>query len=175
MRKLKNNELGRIDVKEFKQIPKTPLIVILDDIRSLNNIGSIFRTADAFIIEKIILCGITASPPNKDIQKTALGSTESVDWEYQKNVSLVIENLKKEGVYIWSIEQTENSSKLNKLKISNNHKHAIILGNEVKGVSQNAIDLSDNVIEIPQFGTKHSLNVSACSAIIMWEFYNSLS
>ena len=175
MRKLKNNELGRIDVAEFKQIPKTPLIVILDDIRSLNNIGSIFRTADAFIIEKIILCGITASPPNKDIQKTALGSTESVDWEYQKNVSLVIENLKKEGVYIWSIEQTENSSKLNKLKISNNHKHAIILGNEVKGVSQNAIDLSDNVIEIPQFGTKHSLNVSACSAIIMWEFYNSLS
>ena len=175
MRKLKNNELGRIDVAEFKQIPKTPLIVILDDIRSLNNIGSIFRTADAFIIEKIILCGITASPPNKDIQKTALGSTESVDWEYQKNVSLVIENLKKEGVYIWSIEQTENSSKLNKLKISNNHKHAIILGNEVKGVSQNAIDLSDNVIEIPQFGTKHSLNVSACSAILIWEFYNSLS
>ena len=175
MRKLKNNELGRIDVAEFKQIPKTPLIVILDDIRSLNNIGSIFRTADAFIIEKIILCGITASPPNKDIQKTALGSTESVDWEYQKNVSLVIENLKKEGVYIWSIEQTENSSKLNKLKISNNHKHAIILGNEVKGVSQNAIDLSDNVIEIPQFGTKHSLNVSACSAILIWEFYNSLN
>ena len=175
MRKLKNSELGRIDVAEFKKISKTPLIIILDDIRSLNNIGSIFRTADAFVVEKIILCGITASPPNKDIQKTALGSTESVDWEYQKDVSLVIENLKKEGVYIWSIEQTENSSKLNKLKISNNHKHAIILGNEVKGVSQNAIDLSDNVIEIPQFGTKHSLNVSACSAILMWEFYNSLS
>ena len=175
MRKLKNSELGRIDVAEFKKTPKTPLIIILDDIRSLNNIGSIFRTADAFVIEKIILCGITASPPNKDIQKTALGSTESVDWEYHKEVSLVIKNLKKEGVYIWSIEQTENSSKLNKLKISNNLKHAIILGNEVKGVSQNAIDLSDNVIEIPQFGTKHSLNVSACSAIVIWEFYNSLS
>ena len=175
MRKLKNNELGRIDVAEFKQIPKTPLIVILDDIRSLNNIGSIFRTADAFIIEKIILCGITASPPNKDIQKTALGSTESVDWEYQKDISLVIKNLKKEGVYIWSIEQTENSNKLNDLEIEKNRKHAIILGNEVKGVSQNAVDLSDNVIEIPQFGTKHSLNVSACSAILIWEFYNSLS
>ena len=175
MRKLKNSELGRIDVAEFKKTPKTPLIIILDDIRSLNNIGSIFRTADAFIVEKIILCGITASPPNKDIQKTALGSTESVDWEYQKEVSLVIKNLKKEGVHIWSIEQTENSSKLNKLKISNKLKHAIILGNEVKGVSQNAINLSDNVIEIPQFGTKHSLNVSACSAIVIWEFYNSLS
>jgi len=175
MRKLKNNELGRIDVAEFKQIPKTPLIVILDDIRSLNNIGSIFRTADAFIIEKIILCGITASPPNKDIQKTALGSTESVDWEYQKDISSVIKNLKKEGVYIWSIEQTENSNKLNDLEIEENRKHAIILGNEVKGVSQNAVDLSDNVIEIPQFGTKHSLNVSACSAILIWEFYNSLS
>tara|TARA_B100001093_G_scaffold403658_1_gene391691 strand:- start:29519 stop:30046 length:528 start_codon:yes stop_codon:yes gene_type:complete len=175
MRKLKNNELGRIDVEEFKQIPKTPLIVILEDIRSLNNIGSIFRTADAFIIEKIILCGITASPPNKDIQKTALGSTESVDWEYQKDISLVIKNLKKEGVYIWSIEQTENSNKLNDLEIEKNRKHAIILGNEVKGVSQNAVNLSDNVIEIPQFGTKHSLNVSACSAILIWEFYNSLS
>jgi len=175
MRKLKNNELGRIDVEEFKQIPKTPLIVILEDIRSLNNIGSIFRTADAFIIEKIILCGITASPPNKDIQKTALGSTESVDWEYQKDISLLIKNLKKEGVYIWSIEQTENSNKLNDLEIEKNRKHAIILGNEVKGVSQNAVNLSDNVIEIPQFGTKHSLNVSACSAILIWEFYNSLS
>ena len=175
MRKLKNSELGRIDVAEFKKTPKTPLIIILDDIRSLNNIGSIFRTADAFIIEKIILCGITASPPHKDIQKTALGSTESVEWEYQKDICLAIKDLKKQGFYIWSIEQTENSSKLNKVKISNEFKHAIILGNEVKGVSQNAIDLSDDVIEIPQFGTKHSLNVSACSAILIWEFYNALS
>ena len=175
MRKLKNSELGRIDVIKFKKSQKTPLIIILDDIRSLNNIGSIFRTADAFIIEKIILCGITASPPHKDIQKTALGSTESVEWEYQKDICLAINDLKKQGFYIWSIEQTENSSKLNKLKISNELKHAIILGNEVKGVSQNAIDLSDDVIEIPQFGTKHSLNVSACSAILIWEFYNALS
>ena len=117
MRKLKNSELGRIDVIKFKKSPKTPLIIILDDIRSLNNIGSIFRTADAFIIEKIILCGITASPPHKDIQKTALGSTESVEWEYQKDICLAIKDLKKQGFYIWSIEQTENSSKLNKLKI----------------------------------------------------------
>ena len=175
MRKLKNSELGRIDVIKFKKSPKTPLIIILDDIRSLNNIGSIFSTADAFIIEKIILCGITASPPHKDIQKTALGSTESVEWEYQKDICLAIKDLKKQGVYIWTIEQTENSSKLNKVKISNEFKHAIILGNEVKGVSQNAIDLSDDVIEIPQFGTKHSLNVSACSAILIWEFYNALS
>ena len=175
MRKLKNSELGRIDVAKFKKSPKTPLTIILDDIRSLNNIGSIFRTADAFIIEKIILCGITASPPHKDIQKTALGSTESVEWEYQKDICLAIKDLKKQDFYIWSIEQTENSSKLNKVKISNEFKHAIILGNEVKGVSQNAIDLSDDVIEIPQFGTKHSLNVSACSAILIWEFYNALS
>ena len=175
MRKLKNSELGRIDITKFKKSPKTPLTIILDDIRSLNNIGSIFRTADAFIIEKIILCGITASPPHKDIQKTALGSTESVEWEYQKNICIAIKDLKKQGFYIWSIEQTENSSKLNKVKISNEFKHAIILGNEVKGVSQNAIDLSDDVIEIPQFGTKHSLNVSACSAILIWEFYNALS
>ena len=174
MRKLKNSELGRIDVAKFKKSQKTPLIIILDDIRSLNNIGSIFRTADAFIIEKIILCGITASPPHKDIQKTALGSTESVEWEYQKDICLAIKDLKKQGFYIWTIEQTENSSKLNKVKISNEFKHAIILGNEVKGVSQNAIDLSDDVIEIPQFGTKHSLNVSACSAILIWEFYNAL-
>ena len=174
MRKLKNSELGRIDVIKFKKSPKTPLIIILDDIRSLNNIGSIFRTADAFIIEKIILCGTTASPPHKDIQKTALGSTESVEWEYQKDICLAIKDLKKQGFYIWSIEQTENSSKLNKVKISNEFKHTIVLGNEVKGVSQNAIDLSDDVIEIPQFGTKHSLNVSACSAILIWEFYNAL-
>ena len=175
MRKLKNSELGRLKVQEFKKTPKTPLIIILDDIRSLNNIGSIFRTADAFIVEKIILCGITACPPNKDIQKTALGSTESVEWEYHNDIHLVIENLKKEGVYIWSIEQTENSCMLNSIKISHNLKHAIILGNEVKGVSQNAINLSDNVIEIPQYGTKHSLNVSSCSAIVLWEFYNALN
>ncbi len=175
MRKLKNSELGRIDVSEFKKIPKTPLIIVLDDIRSLNNIGAIFRTADAFIIEKIFLCGITACPPNKDIQKTALGSTESVDWEYYKNIDEIILKLKEKNVFVWSVEQTNKSKKLNKLNIDKKVKHAIVLGNEVKGVSQKAINLSNDVIEIPQFGTKHSLNVSACSAILIWEFFNALN
>jgi len=175
MRKLKNSELGRIDVSEFKKIRKTPLIIVLDDIRSLNNIGAIFRTADAFIIEKIFLCGITACPPNKDIQKTALGSTESVDWEYYKNIDEIILKLKEKNVFVWSVEQTNKSKKLNKLNIDKNVKHAIVLGNEIKGVSQKAINLSNDVIEIPQFGTKHSLNVSACSAILIWEFFNALN
>ena len=175
MRKLKNSELERIEIDEFKKISKTPLIIILDDIRSLNNIGSVFRTSDAFLIEKIYLCGITACPPNKDIHKTALGSTESVDWEYSKNIEDLIKNLQKEKIFIWSIEQADDSKKLKDLTIPNNCKHALIFGNEVKGVSQNAINLSNDVIEIPQFGTKHSLNVSICSGILMWEFFKALS
>ena len=175
MRKLKNSELGRIEIDEFKQTSKIPLIIILDDIRSLNNIGSIFRTSDAFLIEKIYLCGITAPPPHKDIHKTALGSTESVDWEYSKNIEDLIKNLQKEKIFIWSIEQADDSKKLKDLTIPNNCKHALIFGNEVKGVSQNAINLSNDVIEIPQFGTKHSLNVSICSGILMWEFFKALS
>ena len=175
MRKLKNNELARIGVDQFKKIPKIPLIIILENIRSLNNIGSIFRTADAFIIEKIFLCGYTATPPNKDIHKTALGSTESVEWEYRKNIEDLILELKEKKVFVWSIEQAKNSKKLNGLTICRNTKHAIIFGNEIKGVSQNAIDLSNDVIEIDQFGTKHSLNISNCSAILIWEFFKSLS
>ena len=175
MRKLKNNELARIGVDQFKKIPKIPLIIILENIRSLNNIGSVFRTADAFIVEKIFLCGYTATPPNKDIHKTALGSTESVEWEYRKNIEDLILELKEEKVFVWSIEQAKNSKKLNGLKICRNTKHAIIFGNEIKGVSQNAIDLSNDVIEIDQFGTKHSLNISNCSAILIWEFFKSLS
>ena len=162
MRKLKNNELARIGVDQFKKIPKIPLIIILENIRSLNNIGSVFRTADAFIIEKIFLCGYTATPPNKDIHKTALGSTESVEWEYRKNIEDLILELKEKKVFVWSIEQAKNSKKLNGLTICRNTKHAIIFGNEIKGVSQNAIDLSNDVIEIDQFGTKHSLNISNC-------------
>ena len=153
MRKLKNNELARIGVDQFKKIPKIPLIIILENIRSLNNIGSVFRTADAFIIEKIFLCGYTATPPNKDIHKTALGSTESVEWEYRKNIEDLILELKEKKVFVWSIEQAKNSKKLNGLTICRNTKHAIIFGNEIKGVSQNAIDLSNDVIEIDQFGT----------------------
>tara|TARA_B110000196_G_scaffold96376_1_gene83462 strand:+ start:544 stop:1071 length:528 start_codon:yes stop_codon:yes gene_type:complete len=175
MRKLKNSELERIEIDEFKKISKTPLIIILDDIRSLNNIGSVFRTSDAFLIEKIYLCGITACPPNKDIHKTALGSTESVDWEYSKNIEELIVKLKKENIFIWSIEQADKSKKLRDLTIPSNSKHALIFGNEVKGVSQNAINLSDDVIEIPQYGTKHSLNVSICSGILIWEFFKALS
>ena len=175
MRKLKNNELARIGVDQFKKVPKIPLIIILENIRSLNNIGSVFRTADAFIVEKIFLCGYTATPPNKDIHKTALGSTESVEWEYRKNIEDLILELKEKKVFVWSIEQAKNSKKLNGLTICRNTKHAIIFGNEIKGVSQNAIDLSNDVIEIDQFGTKHSLNISNCSAILIWEFFKSLS
>ena len=177
MRKLKNSELGRIEIDEFKKTSKTPLIIILDDIRSLNNVGSIFRTSDAFLIEKIYLCGITACPPHKDIHKTALGSTESVDWEYSKNIEDLVKKLQKEKIFIWSIEQAGDSKKLGNLSFSldKDLKHALIFGNEVKGVSQNVVNLSNDVIEIPQFGTKHSLNVSICSGILIWEFFRALS
>ena len=175
MRKLKNNELGRITVDAFKAIEKTPLIVVLDNIRSLNNIGSVFRTSDAFLIEKIYLCGITACPPHKDIHKTALGSTESVDWEYHEDISDLLLKLKKNKFFIWSVEQADKSKKLTSFSLDKNLKHALIFGNEVKGVSEDAINLSDEVIEIPQFGTKHSLNVSVCSGILIWEFFKRLS
>jgi len=176
MKKLKNSELNRIDVKSFKSIKKTPLIVVLDNIRSLNNIGSIFRTCDAFLVLKIYLCGITAKPPNRKINKTALGSTDSVEWEYFKSTIKLIEKLKSEGVKIWSIEQVERAQKLNYIeKIDSKLKHAIVFGNEVKGVDQKIIDISENTIEIDQYGTKHSLNVSVAAGIVIWKFYNSLS
>ena len=174
MRKLRNDELQRIDIDGFKKTPKIPLIIILDNVRSMNNIGSIFRTADAFIVEKIYLCGITASPPNKEIQKTALGSTQSVSWEYVKDTKNLISKLKKQNVYVWSIEQADKSIKLDKININKNIKHALIFGNEVGGVSQDAIDMSNDVIEISQYGTKHSLNISNCSAILIWEFFKKL-
>ena len=174
MRKLKNIELKRIDVKEFKKSKKTKLIIILDDIRSLNNMGSVFRTCDAFLIEKIYLCGITASPPHKDIHKTALGSTESVDWEYCKNISDLLVKLKKEKIFIWSVEQADKSKKLTDFTLNNDLKHALIFGNEVKGVSQEVIDIIDNSIEIPQFGTKHSLNISVSVGILLWDFYSKM-
>ena len=176
MKKLKNSELNRIDVKSFKSIKKTPLIVVLDNIRSLNNIGSIFRTCDAFLVSKIYLCGITAKPPNRKINKTALGSTDSVEWEYFKSTIKLIEKLKSEGVKIWSIEQVERAQKLNDIeKIDSKQKHAIVFGNEIKGVDQKIIDISKNTIEIDQYGTKHSLNVSVTAGIVIWKFYNSLS
>ena len=175
MKKLKNSELNRIDVKSFKSIKKTPLIVVLDNIRSLNNIGSIFRTCDAFLVLKIYLCGITAKPPNRKINKTALGSTDSVEWEYFKSTIKLIEKLKSEGVKIWSIEQVERAQKLNYIeKIDSKLKHAIVFGNEIRGVDQKIIDISENTIEIDQYGTKHSLNVSVAAGIVIWKFYNSL-
>ena len=169
MRKLANNELNRLDIEQFKKAEKTPLIVILDNVRSLNNIGSVFRTCDAFLIEKIYLCGITATPPNKEIHKTALGATDSVAWEYEENTLSAVEKLKEQGAYIISIEQAENSTMLNDFEPNRNQKYAIIFGNEVKGVEQEVVSASDEVIEIPQYGTKHSLNISVSAGIAIWE------
>ena len=174
MRKLKNNELGRISVDEFKTIKKTPLIVVLDNIRSLNNIGSVFRTSDAFLIEKIYLCGICATPPNKDIHKTALGATESVAWEYVEDTLTLIENLKSQKVKVLAIEQAEDSTKLNTFFPDENQKYAIVMGNEVKGVQQEVVNASDFCIEIPQLGTKHSLNISVTTGVVIWDLFQKM-
>ncbi|WP_438989507.1 RNA methyltransferase [Polaribacter sp.] len=174
MRKLKNNELGRISVDEFKAVEKMPLIVILDNIRSLNNIGSVFRTSDAFLIEKIYLCGISATPPNKDIHKTALGATESVNWEYAEDTLALVKKLKAEKVKVLAIEQAENSTKLNTFFPEKNQKYAIVMGNEVKGVQQDVVNASDDCIEIPQLGTKHSLNISVTTGVVIWDLFCKL-
>lgn len=174
MRKLKNSELDRLSVEAFKQSEKAPIIIILDNIRSLNNIGSVFRTSDAFLVEKIYLCGITAQPPHKDIHKTALGSTESVDWEYHKDTMQVVEQLKREGVKIVSIEQAEGAKMLDDFNPEANTTYAFVFGNEVKGVSQEVVSHSDMVIEIPQHGTKHSLNISVSAGVVIWDVYAKL-
>ena len=174
MRKLKNDELDRLDISEFKQSEKSPIIIVLDNIRSLNNIGSVFRTSDAFLIEKIYLCGITAKPPHNDIRKTALGSTETVDWEYFENTLDVINNLKSEDVQICSIEQAENATMLNDFAPQPNTKYAFVFGNEVKGVDQNVVDVCDVVIEIPQYGTKHSLNISVSAGVVVWDVFTKI-
>mgnify|MGYP002630813744 FL=1 len=174
MRKLANAELDRKNIDEFKEAQKTPIIVILDDIRSLHNIGSVFRTSDAFLIEKIFLCGITAIPPNKEIHKTALGATETVAWEYAKDVLEVVNQLKQENIKVYSVEQTENAIMLDDFQPEINSKYALIFGNEVKGVSQEAINLSDSVIEIPQLGSKHSLNISVSAGIVIWDLFQKL-
>jgi tRNA G18 (ribose-2'-O)-methylase SpoU len=173
-RKLKNSELDRKTVEEFKASEKTPLIIILDNIRSLNNIGSVFRTADAFLIEKIYLCGITAIPPHKDIQKTALGATDTVDWEHQKDTLQLVQDLKTQHIKILSIEQAENATMLNDFNPEPNQKYAIIFGNEVKGVQQQVVSESDTVIEIPQYGSKHSLNISVSAGVVIWDLFNKL-
>ena len=175
MRKLKNSELDRLSVEDFKLVKKTPLIIVLDNIRSLNNIGSVFRTSDAFLIEKIYLCGITAQPPHKDIHKTALGATESVAWEYAADTLELVEKLKADDVIVASIEQAENSTMLQNFQIEPNQKYAVVFGNEVKGVAQDVVNSSDAVIEIPQFGTKHSLNISVSCGVVVWDIFNKLS
>lgn len=174
MRKLKNSELDRLSVDDFKEAKKTPIIIILDNIRSLNNIGSVFRTSDAFLVEKIYLCGITAKPPHKDIHKTALGSTDTVAWEYVENTMDLIEKLKADHVTICAIEQAENATMLNNFVPKQQTTYALVFGNEVKGVSQNVVSASDIIIEIPQFGTKHSLNISVSCGVVVWDVFSKL-
>jgi tRNA G18 (ribose-2'-O)-methylase SpoU len=175
MRKLENSELDRKTIDDFKKSDKTPLIIVLDDIRSLHNIGSVFRTSDAFLIEKIILCGITATPPNKEIHKTALGATETVAWEHHENVLEVIENLKKENVITLAIEQVESSIFLQEFQVEKNKKYALVFGNEVYGVAQEAVAICDSCIEIPQLGTKHSLNIAVSAGIVVWDLFQKLN
>lgn len=174
MRKLENKELERKSVYDFKEAKKTPIIIILDDIRSLHNIGSVFRTADAFLIEKIYLCGITAVPPNKEIHKTALGATETVEWEYSKDVVTVIEELKQHHIPVLAIEQVEQAVFLQDFEIEKDKKYALVFGNEVYGVQQKAINICDGTIEIPQLGTKHSLNVSVSAGIVVWDLFRKM-
>ena len=169
MRKLSMSELNRPSLKEYKAREKRPVIVVLDNIRSLHNVGSIFRTADAFNLEAIFLCGITATPPHREIHRTALGATESVNWEYYPTSQAAVKKLKKKGYQIVVIEQTDNSIPLSKITLESGTQLALIFGNEITGVSEEALDYADVAIEIPQFGTKHSLNVAVSAGIVIWE------
>lgn len=169
MRKLKLDELNRLDVVSFKEIDKIPVVVVLDNIRSGNNVGAFFRTADAFKYEKIILTGITACPPHKEITKSAIGATESIDWEYFKSIETSIKELKSKGYQILGIEQTDQSMSLKDFKPQKNDKLALVFGNEVMGISDEILSMIDVSLEVPQFGTKHSLNVSVCGGVVMWE------
>lgn len=173
-KKLKLEELGRVDVETFKETPKIPLVVILDNVRSMHNVGAVFRTADAFLVEKIILCGITPQPPHREIHKAALGATESVDWEYFEKIEDAVTNLKSHNFQIIGIEQTTSSQIITEFTIDKENKYALILGNEVDGISDEVLPYCDSFLEIPQLGTKHSLNVSVCGGIVMWEFFKSL-
>lgn len=175
MRKLLNSELNRLSIKEFKKTKKTPIIVILDDIRSLNNIGSVFRTADAFLVQEIFICGITACPPHREIHKTALGATESVHWTYFKNIEQAVEKAKELGFKIYAIEQTDDSIQLDIFQPQTDDKIAVIFGNEIKGVSESVLHIIDDSLEIPQYGTKHSLNISVCAGIVIWELFKKLT
>lgn len=174
MRKLKITELNRISTEEFRRVEKMPLVVVLDHVRSLYNVGSVFRSSDAFRVEAIYLCGITATPPNAEIHKTALGAEDTVNWQYFKSTQEAVLQLKTAGYEIWSVEQVEGSVMLQNFKPDKKKHYAIILGNEVKGVQQEVVDMCDGCIEIPQFGTKHSLNVSVTAGILIWEFARML-
>lgn len=170
MRKLKVKEMGRITPKEFQQADKNPLVVVLDHVRSLYNVGSVFRTADAMRLAGICLCGITATPPNVEIHKTALGAEETVEWKYFEKTEDAIDWLRKEGYTIMAVEQCEGSTMLNNFIPDRNKKYAVVMGNEVKGVQQSVVDMCDGCLEIPQFGTKHSMNVSVTAGMIIWDF-----
>ncbi len=169
MRKLLNSELGRKSIVEYRNSEKSPFAIVLDNVRSHNNVGSVFRTADAFLTEKIILCGITPKPPHRDIQKTALGATESVEWNYYEKTTEAVSDLKTEGYKIIGIEQADGAVQLQDLKIENGQKYALVFGHEVNGVDQKVIDLCDMCVEIPQFGTKHSFNIAISAGIVLWE------
>ncbi|WP_081211741.1 RNA methyltransferase [Salegentibacter sediminis] len=173
-RKLKNSELDRKTLEEFKEASKTPIIVILDNIRSLNNVGSVFRTSDAFLIEKIYLCGITAQPPHKDIQKTALGATDTVSWQYAEDVLDIVTQLQQEGVKVFAIEQAEGAVMLDDFKPEKGKKLAVVFGNEVKGVQQKVVSASDGIIEIPQLGSKHSLNIAVSVGVVLWDLFSKI-
>ena len=175
MRKLQNSELDRLNVEEFKKAENIPVVNILDNIRSLNNIGSVFRTADAFLVKKIYLCGITATPPHKDIRKTALGATESVEWEYREHTLELVEELKVQGIQTVAVEQAENTVMLQEFSPIRSQELALIFGNEVKGVSQEVVSACDSVLEIPQFGTKHSLNISVSAGVVVWDVWSKLN
>lgn len=175
MRKLKITELNRLSPEAFKESRKIPLIVVLDHVRSLNNVGSVFRTSDAFRVEAVYLCGITACPPHPEIHKTALGAEDTVDWKYYKDTFEAVDNLRENGYVICGIEQAEDSILLNSIQLDQSKKYAVIFGNEVKGVQQSVIDVCDCCVEIPQYGTKHSLNVSVTAGIIIWDFFKQLS
>jgi 23S rRNA (guanosine2251-2'-O)-methyltransferase len=174
MQKLSMDELGRISPAEYKEGKKFPLIIVLDNIRSMMNVGSVFRTADAFRIEKILLCGITACPPNKEIHKTALGATESVDWEYFENTTDAVKHLVEQKYRVFAIEQTMGSISLQQFQPESSFPYALVFGNEVKGVQNDVLPLCDGAIEIPQFGTKHSFNISVTAGIILWDFFSKL-
>ncbi|MDO4948948.1 MAG: RNA methyltransferase [Bacteroidales bacterium] len=174
MRKLKVTEMNRLSVEEFKRSEKIPLVVVLDDVRSLHNVGAVFRTADAFLVSHIYLCGITARPPQPEIHKTALGAEDSVDWTYSPSVLEVVDALHHQGYKVYAVEQAEGSTMLHNLQLSAGERLAVVMGNEVKGVSQAVVDASDGCIEIPQWGTKHSLNVSVAAGIVLWEIVEQM-